>query len=158
MRPPGTVALDTGVACETDFSDCSGDSECDVEIAGSKVPLQRVSLTVPAGVADLGGLLFVLRRCGERGWCWEWGEGGRTTRDSFVVATGALTPPCCLCCTPTPTHHAHPPTPTHHSGDSTRWYRDAAGNFFVPIPTVRSEEAVEVDPMTRCEGAVDVSV
>jgi hypothetical protein len=33
------------------------------------------------------------------------------------------------------------------SGDQTRWYRDAAGNFFVPIPSVRSPDVDGVDPM-----------
>jgi hypothetical protein len=63
LRPPGTVALEGGVACETDFSECSEDAECDVEIAGAKVPLQRISVTLPPDVADVGGFTFVLRRC-----------------------------------------------------------------------------------------------
>lgn len=51
------------MACETDFADCGEDQECDVEIAGAKVPLQRVSITLPPDVgADVGGLTFVLRR------------------------------------------------------------------------------------------------
>lgn len=58
------MALEGGVACETDFADCGEDAECDVEIAGAKVPLQRVSVTLPPDVADVGGLTFVLRRCG----------------------------------------------------------------------------------------------
>jgi hypothetical protein len=33
-----------------------------VEIAGAKVPLQRVSITLPPDVADVAGLTFVLRR------------------------------------------------------------------------------------------------
>jgi hypothetical protein len=63
LRPAGTVALEGGVACETDFSECSEDAECDVEIAGAKVPLQRISVTLPPDVADVGGFTFVLRRC-----------------------------------------------------------------------------------------------
>jgi alpha-glucan,water dikinase len=62
LRPAGTVALEGGVACETDFEDCGEDVECDVEIAGAKVPLQRVSITLPPNTADAGGLTFVLRR------------------------------------------------------------------------------------------------
>lgn len=62
LRPSGTVALEGGVACETDFADCGEDEECDVEIAGAKVPLQRVSITLPPDVADVAGLTFVLRR------------------------------------------------------------------------------------------------
>lgn len=72
LRPAGTVALEGGVACETDFYDCGEDAECDVEIAGAKVPLQRVSISLPPDVPDVGGLTFVLRRCG-----WESGMGGR---------------------------------------------------------------------------------
>jgi alpha-glucan,water dikinase len=67
LRPSGTVALEGGVACETDFYDCGEDAECDVEIAGAKVPLQRVSINLPPDVPDVGGLTFVLRRCGEGG-------------------------------------------------------------------------------------------
>jgi hypothetical protein len=63
LRPAGTVALEGGVACETDFSECSEDAECDVEVAGAKVPLQRISVTLPPDMADVGGLTFVLRRC-----------------------------------------------------------------------------------------------
>jgi hypothetical protein len=33
-----------------------------VEIAGAKVPLQRLALTIPAGQQDVGGITFVLRR------------------------------------------------------------------------------------------------
>ena len=51
------------MACETDFVDCGEDAECDVEIAGSKVPLQRIAITLPPETADVGGLTFVLRRC-----------------------------------------------------------------------------------------------
>lgn len=44
-----------------------------MEIAGAKVPLQRVSISLPPDVHDVGGLTFVLRRCGWRG---EGREGG----------------------------------------------------------------------------------
>jgi alpha-glucan,water dikinase len=54
--------LEGGTACETDFLDCQGEEECDVEIAGAKVPLQRLALTIPAGQQDVGGITFVLRR------------------------------------------------------------------------------------------------
>ncbi|KAF8067212.1 R1 [Scenedesmus sp. PABB004] len=94
LRPEDTVALEGGTACETDFLECE-DDECDVEIAGSKVPLQRITITVPPGSADVGGITFVLR-----------------------------------------------------SADQTRWYRDANGNFFIPIPTKRDEAALDAaDPM-----------
>lgn len=62
LRPAGTVALEGGVACETDFSECTEDAECDVEIAGAKVPLQRISVTLPPDMVDVGGMTFVLRR------------------------------------------------------------------------------------------------
>lgn len=55
--------LEGGAACETDFANCE-DEECDVEIAGAKVPLQRIQLTIPQGAQDVGGITFVLRRCG----------------------------------------------------------------------------------------------
>lgn len=35
------------------------------------------------------------------------------------------------------------------SGDQTRWYRDAAGNFFVPIPSARQPDTASQDPMGR---------
>lgn len=35
------------------------------------------------------------------------------------------------------------------SADQTRWYRDANGNFFVPVPTKRGETVEEADPMSR---------
>jgi hypothetical protein len=35
------------------------------------------------------------------------------------------------------------------SGDQTRWYRDAAGNFFVPIPSARAPDVDATDPMGR---------
>jgi hypothetical protein len=62
LRPDNTIVLEGGTACETDFQDCQGEEECDVEIAGSKVPLQRLALTIPAGQQDVGGITFVLRR------------------------------------------------------------------------------------------------
>lgn len=55
------MVLESGSACETDFMDCE-DSECDVEIAGARVPLQRIALTVPPDQQDVGGVTFVLRR------------------------------------------------------------------------------------------------
>jgi hypothetical protein len=36
-----------------------------------------------------------------------------------------------------------------HSADQTRWYRDANGNFFIPIPTKRDEDVAAADPMSR---------
>ena len=89
IRPPGTMSLEGGVACETMFPSCGDDEECDVEIAGAKVPLQRIQLEFPPDT-DIGGLTFVLR-----------------------------------------------------SADQTRWYRDANGNFFVPIPTKQKEDTVD---------------
>jgi hypothetical protein len=35
------------------------------------------------------------------------------------------------------------------SADQTRWYRDANGNFFIPIPTKRGEDLQAADPMAR---------
>ncbi|KAI8477159.1 MAG: R1 protein [Monoraphidium minutum] len=84
LWPDGTEALEGGIACETVFEACN-EEECDVEVQGAKVPLQRVQLVVPADT-DIGGLTFVLR-----------------------------------------------------SEDSTRWYRDADSNFFVPLPTKGKE-------------------
>lgn len=37
------------------------------------------------------------------------------------------------------------------SADQTRWYRDANGNFFIPVPTKRGEAIEEADPMSRYE-------
>lgn len=38
------------IACETPFAVCSDSEECDVEdLSGSKVPLQRICITLPAG-------------------------------------------------------------------------------------------------------------
>jgi hypothetical protein len=34
------------------------------------------------------------------------------------------------------------------SADATRWYRDAYGNFFVPIPGKFKEDTVATDPMS----------
>jgi alpha-glucan,water dikinase len=62
LRPDNTIVLEGGTACETDFQDCSGEEECDVEVAGAKVPLQRLVLTIPAGQQGVGGITFVLRR------------------------------------------------------------------------------------------------
>uniref|UniRef100_A0A383VC26 Uncharacterized protein n=1 Tax=Tetradesmus obliquus TaxID=3088 RepID=A0A383VC26_TETOB len=95
LRPEHTIVLEGGTACETHFQDCQGEEECDVEIAGAKVPLQRLALTLPAGQQDVGGITFVLR-----------------------------------------------------SADQTRWYRDANGNFFIPIPTKRGEDLQAADPMS----------
>jgi len=53
--------LEGGAACETSFAECE-DDECDVEIAGAKVPLQRLAIHIPAGAPDVNGLTFVLRR------------------------------------------------------------------------------------------------
>jgi hypothetical protein len=35
------------------------------------------------------------------------------------------------------------------SADQTRWYRDANGNFFVPVPTKRDEDLDAADPLGR---------
>lgn len=70
LWPVGTVALEGGTACETKFESCD-EEECDVEVQGAKVPLQRVSVSVP-GDADIGGFTFVLRS----------GDGTRWYRDA----------------------------------------------------------------------------
>lgn len=44
--PEGTT--NSQKAVDTTFQKCE-DAECDVEIAGAKVPLQRVTFTLPAG-------------------------------------------------------------------------------------------------------------
>lgn len=93
-RPEHTVALENGIACETNFLECKVE-DCALEIMGAKVPLQCVGITVPAGT-DIGGFTFVLR-----------------------------------------------------SQDNTRWYRDANGNFFVPLPTAAKPEVQEADGMAR---------
>jgi len=47
------------IACETQLLDCN-DDECDVEIAGARVPLQRLTIMLPPD-HDTGALVFVLR-------------------------------------------------------------------------------------------------
>lgn len=44
--PEGSVVMHKAV--ETPFLNCD-DDECDVEISGAKVPLQRITITLPAG-------------------------------------------------------------------------------------------------------------
>ncbi|GLC33353.1 hypothetical protein PLESTB_000342400 [Pleodorina starrii] len=75
-------------AVETPFLNCD-DDECDVEISGAKVPLQRITINIPPG-HHLGAVTFVLR-----------------------------------------------------SSDSTMWYKDAGGNFVVPLP---SKDGEPVEP------------
>lgn len=49
------------IAVETPFLDCF-DDECDVEISGAKVPLQRIRVTLPAGTYWLGLRLVEITR------------------------------------------------------------------------------------------------
>ncbi|PNW80482.1 hypothetical protein CHLRE_07g319300v5 [Chlamydomonas reinhardtii] len=78
VLPEGSMVMHKAV--ETPFLNCD-DDECDVEISGAKVPLQRITINLPAD-HHLGALLFVLR-----------------------------------------------------SSDNTMWYKDAGGNFTVPLPS-----------------------
>lgn len=59
LWPAGTKEVEAGPACESLFEECD-DDECDVEVLGSKVPLQRITLTIPADEA-VSGLTFVIR-------------------------------------------------------------------------------------------------
>ena len=83
----GKTATDTGML------DCD-DDECDVEISGAAVPLQRITILLPPD-HTVAGLSFVLR-----------------------------------------------------SSDSTMWYKDAGGNFFVPVPgKLTPELTMPADPL-----------
>lgn len=50
----------------------------------------------------------------------------------MLTSCGRLLVVCCCC-----------------SADQTRWYRDANGNFFIPIPTKREAQVEEADPLAR---------
>ncbi|GIL92123.1 hypothetical protein Vretimale_14920 [Volvox reticuliferus] len=87
IHPEGSVLIHKAV--ETPFLNCD-DDECDVEISGAKVPLQRITINLPPD-HHLGAVTFVLR-----------------------------------------------------SSDSTMWYKDAGGNFVVPLPS--KDDPVEATP------------
>ncbi|EFJ44707.1 hypothetical protein VOLCADRAFT_118653, partial [Volvox carteri f. nagariensis] len=84
LHPEGSVVMHKAV--ETPFLNCD-DDECDVEISGAKVPLQRITINLRPD-HHVGAVTFVLR-----------------------------------------------------SSDSTMWYKDAGGNFVVPLPS--KDEPVE---------------
>ncbi|GAX78330.1 hypothetical protein CEUSTIGMA_g5772.t1 [Chlamydomonas eustigma] len=81
-------------ATDTEMLNCD-DDECDVEILGAKVPLQRVTIYLPPD-HTVAGITFVLR-----------------------------------------------------SSDGTMWYKDAGGNFFVPVPgKLAPDLKMPVDPIS----------
>jgi alpha-glucan,water dikinase len=49
LQPEGSVVMHKAV--ETPFLNCD-DDECDVEISGAKVPLQRITINLPPGGAE----------------------------------------------------------------------------------------------------------
>lgn len=59
LVPASSEKHDGGIAVETPFVNCDDDS-CDLDLLESRVPLQRVTLTVPPGT-DVASLQFVLR-------------------------------------------------------------------------------------------------
>lgn len=66
-RPADTEEA-TSSACETPLSECTQE-ECLLEIGGQKVPLQRVTLSIPATrVSEFSGLSFVLRSADQSVW------------------------------------------------------------------------------------------
>ncbi|KAG1681344.1 hypothetical protein FOA52_007392 [Chlamydomonas sp. UWO 241] len=67
-------------ACDTKLLDCV-DDECDVEISGSKVPLQRVTIWLPPD-HTVASLSFVLRSADSTMW---WKDAGK---DFFVPVPG----------------------------------------------------------------------
>ena len=59
LLPKGSTLIKDGIAAETPFTGCD-EEECQVEIGGSAVPLQRTSVHLPQG-HGLTGLVFVIR-------------------------------------------------------------------------------------------------
>mmetsp|Transcript_39261 Transcript_39261/g.92974 ORF Transcript_39261/g.92974 Transcript_39261/m.92974 type:complete len:1415 (-) Transcript_39261:222-4466(-) len=68
--PEGTTRIEHGIAAETVFAHCDED-ECQVEVGGSKVPLQRVTIELPSN-HGLVGLQFVIRADDSTRW---WKDG-----------------------------------------------------------------------------------
>ncbi|MEW5309696.1 MAG: hypothetical protein WDW38_001561 [Sanguina aurantia] len=65
---PGNTRTAGHIACETPFGSCSDPEECDVEdLGGGKVPLQRVTITLPAD-HTLGALCFVMHSADSTMW------------------------------------------------------------------------------------------
>ncbi|GIL61955.1 hypothetical protein Vafri_16315 [Volvox africanus] len=94
LHPEGSVVMHKAV--ETPFLNCD-DDECDVEISGAKVPLQRITINLSPD-NRLGAVTFVLR-----------------------------------------------------SSDSTMWYKDAGGNFVVPLPSKDGPVEVIAPDVTKDE-------
>ncbi len=60
LQPEGSVVVHKAV--DTPFLNCD-DDECDVEISGAKVPLQRITLNLPPGECQTCRILARLVRC-----------------------------------------------------------------------------------------------
>jgi alpha-glucan,water dikinase len=69
--PKGSVLLKDGIAAETEFTRCD-EEECQVEIGGAVVPLQRTEVVLPSG-HGLSALTFVIRSGDGTRW---WNDGG----------------------------------------------------------------------------------
>uniref|UniRef100_A0A7S1X676 Pyruvate phosphate dikinase AMP/ATP-binding domain-containing protein n=1 Tax=Tetraselmis chuii TaxID=63592 RepID=A0A7S1X676_9CHLO len=76
LLPEGSTNIVNGIAAETPFKNCQ-DDECDVTIGGTKVPLQRVRVTLPPS-HGLISLQFVIRAEDSTRW---WKDGN----SNFVV-------------------------------------------------------------------------
>jgi len=76
ILPEDSVRIENGIAAETTFTRCD-EEECNVEVGGAKVPLQRVSIELPPS-HGLVGLQFVIRSKDSTRW---WKDGN----SNFVV-------------------------------------------------------------------------
>eukprot|EP00873_Tetraselmis_striata_P000762 jgi/Tetstr1/421026/TSEL_012071.t1 len=84
LLPEGSTNIKNGIAAETPFLNCE-DDECDVEIGGTTVPLQRVRVTLPPN-HGLISLQFVLRADDSTRW-WKDGNSNFNIR---VPGSGAM--------------------------------------------------------------------